>query len=410
MPATPPTPSQLNFGTIIPAFLVDKVYGFITIPAFSHGGITWKEASEIVTQFNYSASKNFILREIPERPTGANFIPVISYRIGMTTFRYKLWSDGTEVINEELYNGQVIKKNFKIEIWNINGGSDTVSLDEELILTLSIKSVPTNFVSIVDIEDATSEEVSGLTNLSVAPSLPTSGLSAWYATGSGYEDTIIQSGGVVSLWADSSGNSRDIAQVTPGDKPTVVLDGGFSRLGFSGSKYIQRTGNQGFIARNIYLVAKLNPTSLPLNGVILDFGINFGYMKNDGTGDFAQVRNSAGVYNNIIGINPGTLQLVHQRSLDDPETHEVKVDNFYADSSSGTVVGLFNQVTALAITLGDDAPGNSASFTVYELIIYGTELTDAQHIEVLQYLAAKYNPGGFVLPLQFDSNIPQITN
>lgn len=404
-------PTQLNFETILPAVAVTKVYAYIDIPVFEYTDVTWDGASKAVIQFNYEASKNFIIRELPAIPTDVNFVPVISWRDGMETVRYKLWSDVGEVINEPQYVSQVIKKNFKIEIWNIET-STTISSDEIISLLLSIKSVPEDWTNIVNVEDAASTLVADLTHQdSNVIAIPITGLAAWYKTGSGYDSTLTLVGGDVSQWADSSGNARHLTQSVALDRPDVVSELGFNRPIFSAGKYLAKVGGLGgIIPTAVYLVGKF--TLGVVSGKMFNLGTNFGRMRIDAGGDFVEVSDAAGVFTPFVGSpTQTTLQVAHWRGKDSDEESYGKFDNFYADSSDGVNFGNLNADAATNIVIGDDGALISAAMTIYELLIYTGDITDEQHIEILQYLAGQYGSSdGINLPLNFDSNVPATDN
>lgn len=113
------------------AHAIDKAKGYFTLPAFALPTQVWRGSSEIIGQFNCSASKNFTISALPVKPVIADYIPYIlciKYRIGGTVYRYKVWSldtidNGATILKDTLlgvdfYNGQVIKKNFVLEIWS----------------------------------------------------------------------------------------------------------------------------------------------------------------------------------------------------------------------------------------------------------------------------------------------------
>lgn len=133
-------PPILNFKTIRKATPCEYIGGYISVPSFSYTGPIWKGASETVTQFNYSADRNFVLKTRPVQPSGANFCPVIKYRVGYTVYRYKLWQDVGEHLAVPLYTGQVIKKNFVIEIWNTENANEVSS--DGFNIELGLRKVP----------------------------------------------------------------------------------------------------------------------------------------------------------------------------------------------------------------------------------------------------------------------------
>lgn len=178
-------PPILNFETLRPALPCDYIGSYIVVPAFSYIGPIWKGASEVVTQFNYTVDRNFVLKTRPTKPANVNYCPVIRYRVGYTTYRYKLWSVVGEQLNVPQYNGEVIKKNFVIEIWNV-ATYNAVSSADGFNVELGIRKVPDyNYASLADYDaqDNTAEEVGPSGQISNVAALPTTGLLAQYISG-----------------------------------------------------------------------------------------------------------------------------------------------------------------------------------------------------------------------------------
>ena len=97
-----------------------RTQGYFTIPAFSVNA-EWRNASGIAAVFNYTATKNFTLKPFTV-PVSPNYLACIAWvDDDYVMHRYKLWSDVGEALFFDcpLYAGQLIKKNFRIEIWNI---------------------------------------------------------------------------------------------------------------------------------------------------------------------------------------------------------------------------------------------------------------------------------------------------
>lgn len=112
--------SITDWSTWTPATAVGKSYAYIDLPVFSYSSdLDWKGASEIATQFNYAASQQFVLRNRPAKPAGVNYCLCVSYRVGNTVYRWKLWENAGEVLNVPLYGGQVIQPNFVLEVWTV---------------------------------------------------------------------------------------------------------------------------------------------------------------------------------------------------------------------------------------------------------------------------------------------------
>ena len=173
-----------NWLTFTPAAQVGYRRAYIDLPAFSYTGLSWAGGSECVAQFNFSASQNFILLNRPTKPTNVNYGLCIRYRVGDTVYRYKLWTDTNFVLNDDvtpLYNGQIIKKNFVLEVWNLNGQT-TASQTTAIRMISSVRSVPTDITVSSDYALATGAE---FTNLGTStPALPLTPLYRWTMTGS----------------------------------------------------------------------------------------------------------------------------------------------------------------------------------------------------------------------------------
>src|SRR5438477_10939230 len=114
-----PTPNDRRVKT--DAKFVSKALNYIIIPQFTLSNILWLGASSIQLKFIYHLQNSFTLPVqfiVPENPT---FIPVIRFDNGNEPTRYKLWSNVWELLYVDSYDGQLISKEFFIEIWNING-------------------------------------------------------------------------------------------------------------------------------------------------------------------------------------------------------------------------------------------------------------------------------------------------
>lgn len=111
---------------------------FITIPAFDID-VNWLGYSQIVGQFSYEAPNNFSLKNFT-RPDSPNCTVCISYvESDHTVRRYRLWSSEDEVIYFQIpeYDGQLILKNFTIEIWSTD--TTSVTLDNDLTIYTGVR-------------------------------------------------------------------------------------------------------------------------------------------------------------------------------------------------------------------------------------------------------------------------------
>ena len=170
--------SLTDWLTFVPAGVVRTQKAYIDLPAFSYSSQgTAGDASVIVAQFNFSASRDFYLLTRPTKPTGVSYGLCIRYRIGETVYRYKLWEDDAFVLSNAtpLYNKQLIKKNFVLEIWNF-AGQASVNLSAIRMIT-SVRSAPTDFRAIADYALAIGAEFTDLQN--VFPTLPATPTYRW---------------------------------------------------------------------------------------------------------------------------------------------------------------------------------------------------------------------------------------
>lgn len=105
---------------------LDKTGTYITLPSFIQSANTWNGYSDIVLSFNCESPNNFsfsgvLTSSIPFNP---NYVLCVSYRIGGVVTRYILWNAIGSNMNQTIpvYTGQLIKKNFRFEIWNTSQG------------------------------------------------------------------------------------------------------------------------------------------------------------------------------------------------------------------------------------------------------------------------------------------------
>jgi hypothetical protein len=71
---------------------------------------------------------------------------------------------------------------------------------------------------------------------------------------------VTESGGVVSAWADQSGNGNNFAQATEGARPTIQTDGDYPAIVFDGSNDFMEGGNfaDNPVSFTIFLAIKTN--------------------------------------------------------------------------------------------------------------------------------------------------------
>lgn len=95
---------------------------FITLPIFNQA-VTWKGYSEIVIAFNFEGPNAFSFLSLSSLPVSPNYLLCVMWKDEYNNvYRYALWQSALAVIyfGLPLYTGQVIRNNFRLEVWSTN--------------------------------------------------------------------------------------------------------------------------------------------------------------------------------------------------------------------------------------------------------------------------------------------------
>jgi len=406
--------NTLNFGQVNLANKAEWLNSFITLPIFNYQGIIWKGASEVITQFNYTATKNFTIRTLPTKPTNVNFCLVIRYRIGDNTYRYKLWSGVGETLNEPLYNGQIIKKNFVLEIWNTQQYS-TVSLVNAINVKLSIRKIPFTYASLDDYADNNYViEISDQKNVQNTPTLSvadTALLSAQYKA----DALNFAEGAAVTTWVDSSGNGNDLVFSNSNVNYSLV------NFGINNKPQV-RLYRSGLITygatigavQAIYMALRIN--SLLDTRTIYDDGARL-LVINSATGNLDLTYNGSTISLPLADLVTIPIIVVMYRTNGPFTINNMEIVKMNAfDIQFGfaqSVSANFNNPATTKVSLGDasvDVGLNKVDIAEVLAFSSGIVITGAGRDAAIKgYLAMKYG-GGFALPMVFNSDIPWLSN
>lgn len=404
-----PSSLTLDWITKRPAARADRVFSYFTLPAFALTGLTWKGASEIVRQYNYSATKNFSLRNRPVKPTDADFVLCIRYRIGDSVYRYKLWGDDNLVLNGvSLYSGQVIKKNFCLEIWSLNGET-TATLDESITLRSGIMQVITDYSDTpADTEDATGSAVSSL-NADAVPSLTPSSfgtLRLWLKADAG-----VTGDPLVTAWDDQSGNGYNLEVAI--DSPSYSTTG----FGDKSLPYIRFPGaNEGLINGSV----PTNPWLLYYIAMRVNVWASSNFINDSGDRTItfdptASKIRSAWVVNSDVEAASvlGQPIILRVDGIGAPFKNRMEIvalsDISTVVSSVENSTGAFVPPTPTAFWIGNNA---GSSFDVAEILGYsgGLQLSSENDQMVKSYLVRKYMTTAAAVPISFDSGSQWLDN
>lgn len=116
-----PTNQLLRWLDKHPVNKLTRCKTFVGLPAFSID-VTWQGYSDIVGAYNFEGPNNFSLKLDYEAPLNPNYLLCIMWiDENNNVMRYKMWESVGEVIyfDVPLYNGELIGKNFRWEIWSV---------------------------------------------------------------------------------------------------------------------------------------------------------------------------------------------------------------------------------------------------------------------------------------------------
>jgi hypothetical protein len=386
--------------TFTPAGVVRNAKAYIDLPAFSYSAQgTAGEASIIVAQFNFSASRDFYLLTRPTKPSGVNYGLCIRWRVGETVYRYKLWEDASFVLNNEtpLYNRQRIRANFVLEIWNFAGSASSNAAAIRMIT--SVRTAPTDFRSITDYALAVGAEFTDFA--SIAPTLPSGVTNRWTMVNSTWYP-----------WTDSVGG---VPLNAPGSIPSYeVADATWTkgRLKFvtgSNRKLVGQIPNTSWGTFTMYIVAALD-TSGSFQRTLLEL-TNFLSVR---MGNTDKVR--------VGGWSTGFADFTVPDA--DPHIYCISVTDLGGASSGLTLMlddtyvggGLItppNYASDIGVKVGDEYSGsNDGEINIAEILMFKGMLipfgfdTDAQVKRYLRW----YHFGEIPLPASFNAGSAWLDN
>lgn len=197
---------------------------------------------------------------------------------------------------------------------------------------------------------------------------------AWYRYGQG----ITSSGGLVSAWADQSGNGRNLVQLTGTNQPSVSADG---TITFDGVDNFMRVAFTLVQPVTFYIVWRANAAAN--NSRIVDGATNgtiFSYLRWNAT-SLATVLN-AGSGAGTLATTAGTwmVDFTVANSTNSLHARNTGVDDDPADAGTNNPGG---------ITVGANtstSPSNFSNSSVREIIVFPAAHDEATRQRVVNYL------------------------
>ena len=216
--------------------------------------------------------------------------------------------------------------------------------------------------------------------------------------------TITHSGGAISQWDDLSGNNHHLTQSTSAYKPVYSQSIADSYVSFSGVNQV--LGNQASTLINasdgdntIFVVFKSDNTTTSTRGETIAgicnraqqlYGININNSVS-GAGGSSFMNKSSQDYGNRVSIIPSTTKqvVIGTRSSVTREIFDQDGNTDSDNNSSNTAQDTF--VVGATWDGTSRSPVADYSGKVYEVIVYGVKLTEAQRNQVQNYLQTKWN-------------------
>lgn len=209
------------------------------------------------------------------------------------------------------------------------------------------------------------------------PPPPVSGYTAWY------DSTRVTTAGVISSWADSSGNNNTLTPSATG--PTLVSAGinFLPTLSFTNNRMQVLSALTGASAFTVFAVAQSNETNPAVSRWLVEVGNQYGGAQVTGRFDFV-MRGVADLQGGPMSSTPHVWEM--DGTIPGTATATLRIDNIQTATGSG-VMHAQGAVTYVGDV--DDFSGPWVGL-IGEVIFYNTQLSPANINSVYQYLKAKW--------------------
>lgn len=357
----------------------------ITLPVFNINSV-WNGYSDIVGTYNFEAPNNFSIKGGIGIIGNVNYTLCISYILNGQIYRYALWIAYGSNLNQTipLYDGQMIKKNFRFEIWSTSQGN--VSQTTPITFNTSVlgkNDYRWDTDHALAIADTLTTQFSAFTK-TITPVLPTGDLVYQFDASKGIQIDV-DSG--FNLWWTDQINGVVLGSF--GGNVYTQVDEFSGKQAISLSQGVKLTGpglglNPGSIAI-AFVPAQSNFTSSIVDN---GGGIRLGYLYPPGK--FTAFDN--GVGNQILPFNAPYYALLH------PDNGFTEIYNSQSGILYDSFQGSSNTGPDGTISIG------GMNMLVLEVLFYQSDLYDnGQYQAIKDYFFLKYGIS-FGLPLTFPSN------
>lgn len=376
---------------------------YLVIPTFSYP-VTWLGYSDIVASYNYTLANNFVIINYRQWEVVVNpsYVLVIAFENpDGTVTRYRFWTAATEAIYPAipLYKGQLIRKNFRFEVWSVNG--QAVASQASTITPIFI-SLQQN----VDYRNATDTVLQAQNSIStlftttpeVVPAQPDqTNLSFWLDPAFGVTAGF---GNKVSQWVDHTG-SLTLTQAVGANQPVTS----FGAIQFINSEFMSAAAFTAATIKhfyikvlNDYIAGATNYQVINDQGAFATLFIN----HNPAGGGFIASNNGASTLNVPFAYQSGAVVIEVVTATGDVWTHGVT-------NGISTFIGNIGIpfTDFMKLIVGSPAgPNVGTGFNCWDVIGYTAVQTAGQRANTLLHLMQQ----GIPLPVTFPAGSPLVPN
>lgn len=305
--------------------------------------------------------------------------------------RYTLIDSGVELPVATIpYNGQIIKKNFRLEVWNTTNGNVTQTVPLSLITSI-LGNVDYRYGSDFQLVGNNGSVVDFQSVNVVSTSPPLTNLDAWW----NYLDAIPPNHNITSDGWPSRINATDILAVTTG---IFTQHSGDTSIVFRTSEtvaYANLNGGAGYFPADVWIVVRKNNSVGYTNGNILNF--------NGTTANILAANTNA----TDIDVDTFGTTLVSNTGSDFFVVRVAEGDAWIYNLLDWTIVDHIAGVAGLSIVTTLTVGGGGA-FYLKEILSYSSVLSLPESDLVAKYISDTYSDGMMNLPLVFPD--PKPTN
>lgn len=388
---------------------------YITLPAFSVAS-TWLGYSQLVASYNAEGPNNFSLTGGNMEPTSPNYLLAISWNDGKgNVYRYALWDNVGEVMlfDLPLYTGQLIKKNFRFEVWTTNSTPAIQTANINFYTTVAGNlDYRYGLDSVLVNNDGQVTNFASNATRNNSEIVPTTNLLAWFRSDYGVSGT----GGNATWLAKQNaiGSFTSLSQVDGSGSPATSNDSALQRLVIQDGTVMGTSNVAGVVLPNNFTIFMLVKLTAYTNGAAI-FAI-----ANDAQWPFGSyltlVQTTNGLqFGDYLGISASVsmdldrwyvIQMSYAISTHTLTFNAVPLYNLSSPPLTTVSTTAFSNLNTIS-TFDLNNAFILGTFELAEIIIYSA---DPSALSAVYTYYKNYYMQTFTLPLTFPTNSMSQTN